>query len=183
MRNHRSPFVATEAQHYFPIRLNFAPCACCLHTPGFSGESLLNGYIRIACTCNQCRWQTIADSRFVYPDADAATTTGWCCWMLLLPHHRQAYFPENSIYISHRTTVPCTRCAGADVEHEFSILPRRTPLARSAHNMFCELAYIIFLSFDARTLHTRLGCSRSSSIHTRSMHRRFYCAYNSIDNL
>lgn len=78
---------AAEAQHYFPIRLNFAHA-------GFS-VSLLNAYIF------ESRVHAISVDGKPLPTAVSCYIL--TVMLVLLLHHRQAYFPENSIYISHRT--------------------------------------------------------------------------------
>lgn len=133
------------------------------------GESWVNGTyipnrVHVArCTCNQCRWQTIADSRFMYSDAV-------CCYnyRIIVKH----IFPK----IQFTFAVVQTYDGRACWTRVFDIA-ESAPLAKGT---ICSRIGIVFLSLVASARDERRHTTRLPLINKRW---RFYCAYNSIDNL
>lgn len=94
MKNHRRRC----SRHRHPSTTLFPDPVklCTVCTRRIFGELVKCIRIRIACTCNQCRWQKPSPTAVpcILTFADAAVAVRL--------HHRQAYFPENSIYTFHR---------------------------------------------------------------------------------
>lgn len=176
MKNHRRRRRCRWSTTLFPDPVKL--CTAC--TRRIFGELVKCIHIRIACTCNQCRWQTIADSRFMlYSDGDAATAGA-----------AAAAAPSSSIF-SRKFNLhfpPYKRSmqyewgwAGDMLNTSFRY--RRMYAVGERHDTLLD--WHTFFLFIRRRVHrtgARLAWSSSTHVH-RSIRWRFYCAYNSIGNL
>lgn len=171
--------VVIRAQHYFPIRLNFAPLA---HA-GFS-VSLLNAYsihsnrvhMQSVSLANHCR------QPFHLPWFHVFWRCCWCCCYCsaectIVKHiFPKIQFTFATVYPIGRNTI---RYIGACWTQVFDFAARIRYWQKGTIRFSIG---IILLSFVSRAQYTARLLIINTHVH-RSIRWRFYYAYNSIDNL